>query len=389
MPHFKRPARIGLSGTGFIAEGLARLLNSQPERYHVTSVLTDRKVEDLPQSLKNARATHDPAELADRSDLVVECSGRVGRAMRTASEVLGREMPLVTMNAEFQVTLGAAFAGSHLITEAQGDQPGSLAALREEAIAMGFRPRVYGSQKGFLCTDPQPDDMAYWAQRQGISIPSTVAFTDGTKVQIEQALVANGLGADIAQEGMIGPSAATLESGGEVLARKAFQLNTSLSDYVLQPGGKGEVFIIAEHPDQPEHLAYYKLGDGPFFMLTRPFHLGHYEVPITIERMLNGGPPLLRSDASPRYSVAAIAKRDLPRGTRVDRAIGSFQFRGIAVSVADRPDHVPIGLLEDCRLGQPVEKGQMMTWSDIEFSDHEAVSLAQSLYSSAPGLLAV
>ena len=62
---------------------------------------------------------------------------------------------------------------------------------------MGFHPVVYGNIKGFLNKNPKKEEMEYWSKRNGISLGMTTSFTDGTKVHIEQALVANGLGADI------------------------------------------------------------------------------------------------------------------------------------------------------------------------------------------------
>ena len=380
MLEIERPVRVGLSGTGFIAKGLARLLAAQSHRYSISGFLTGRDLGSSSFPFSGIPIFTDAAELAERSDLVVECSGHVGRGARVATEVLSRAKPLVTLNAEFQVTLGAAFAHSNLITEAQGDQPGSLAALREEALAMGFRPLVFASQKGFLNHDPNLADMVYWAGKQGISVASTVAFTDGTKVNIEQALVANGLSAEIATQGMIGPKAATIAEGGDALARIALERGAPLADFVLQPGGRGEIFVVAEHPGQPEHLPYYKLGDGPFFVIERPYHLGHYEVPLTIERVMDGRPPLLNAGTSPRFSVAAIAKHDLPSGTRIDRAIGSFEFRGEAVAIVDHPEHLPIGMIERCVLVRPLERGQIATWADVELSDGFAVDLAQHIY---------
>ena len=102
--------------------------------------------------------------------------------------------------------LGARQRKRHLSTKASHLQPGSLAALHEDVVAMGFRPLVYASQKGFLNHTPERREMRHWARKQGISETATIAFTDGTKVQIEQALVANGLGAGIARAGLIGPS---------------------------------------------------------------------------------------------------------------------------------------------------------------------------------------
>ena len=108
------------------------------------------------------------------------------------------------MDAELQITSGTYLSTLGVLTEAEGDQPGALAALHREALAMGFRPLVYGNLKGYLNHQPKLEDMQYWAQFQGISLDQVTAFTDGTKLQIEQVLVANGLGATIACRGCWG-----------------------------------------------------------------------------------------------------------------------------------------------------------------------------------------
>jgi predicted homoserine dehydrogenase-like protein len=87
--------------------------------------------------------------------------------------------------------------------EAEGDQPGSLAALHENVRLMGFRPLVLGNIKRFLDKNPAEAEMMHWSAKQRLSLHQTVSFTDGTKLQIEQVLVANGLGADIATACMI------------------------------------------------------------------------------------------------------------------------------------------------------------------------------------------
>lgn len=371
--------RIGISGTGFIARSLERLLAKWPDKYQVTTVLTRRDPACVSTFPEGILITRDTSTLVDNCDLVVECSGTVYGAARVARAVTDAGKPLVTMNAEFQLTLGSLFARTGLVREAQGDQPGSLAALDEEARAMGFEPLVYASQKGFLNHNPSPEDMNYWARKQGISVLSTVSFTDGTKVQIEQALVANCLGSQILQEGLLGPSAPTLEEGGTLLAREAEKTGAPVADYVLQAGGKGEVFIIAKHDAPPDQLRYYKLGDGPYFLIGRNFHLGHFEIPLTLDRVLHGLPgPMTVSEDGP-FSVAAIAKRDLPLGHKVSKAVGSFDLRGVAVRCADRPEHVPIGLLENCRLRRPVRAGDMIQWGDIDLLDESAEAIVSQL----------
>ena len=107
------------------------------------------------------------------------------------------------------------------ITEAEGDQPGSIATLYREAIDIGFIPLVLGSIKGYLNTNPSEADMRYWAERNGISLAQVTAFTDGTKVQVEQVHVANGLGADILKQGLMGPESDSHIDGALRLAEIA------------------------------------------------------------------------------------------------------------------------------------------------------------------------
>jgi predicted homoserine dehydrogenase-like protein len=245
-----------------------------------------------------------------------------------------------------------------------------LAALREEALSMGFEPLVYGNIKGFLNENPTESDMAFWSQRNGISIPQVTSFTDGTKLQIEQALVANGLGADIVKPGMLGLQDVPLPDAGLMLGHEAKLLGSPISDYVLNPQLPAGVFITAEHPTQrPEVLRYLKLGDGPFYTLLRPYHLCHLEMPRTIRRVLDGGGPLLNNSPTPQVNVVAIAKHDLPAGHRIGTAIGGRDLRGQTMRYVQSEDAPPIGLLSGARLRHSVSAGQMISASDVDIPD--------------------
>ena len=52
------------------------------------------------------------------------------------------------------------FVERGLLSEAEGDQPGCLAALAEDAVATGFQPLVYCNMKAFLNRDPNPEECA-------------------------------------------------------------------------------------------------------------------------------------------------------------------------------------------------------------------------------------
>lgn len=365
--------KLGVVGTGFIATGLLALCGARTDM-RVSGVLTRRPVSTV-RSVRPELLTQDVGELVEASDMVVECSGSVRHAAVVVEAALAAGKPVVTMNSEFHVTVGSHFAGAGLLTEAEGDQSGSLAALAEEVREMGFEPKIYGNTKGFLNLNPTPQEMDYWAEKQGISVEQVTAFTDGTKVQIEQALVANGLGGTILQSGLLGPRVDSVADGVDRLMAHAEGMDGAFADYVVTPQWPGSIFIAATHPTaDPATLKYFKLGPGPLHTIVRPHHLCFLEIPRTINRLRQGRGALLDNGARPRVSVAAVAKCDLAPGTRVPRGIGSFVVRGESVLLADHPDHVPIGLLEDAVIVSRVEAGQRLSWADVEVPDSLALT---------------
>jgi predicted homoserine dehydrogenase-like protein len=279
--------------------------------------------------------------------------------------------PVVTMNSEFHITAGSYFVGKGQLTEARGDQAGSLAWLHDEAVEMGFTPKVYGNIKGFLNLDPSPEDMKFWSARNGISLSQVTAFTDGTKVHIEQAHVANGLEAQISRRGLLGPKTATLQEAAALLARTADEEGIALADYVLTPEHPGAVFIVASHDEaQRSSLAYMKLGNGADYLLIRPYHLCHLEIVSTLRRFLGSTQAyLLDNSRQPVVSVAAIAKRKLVPGDHIPCGTGSFQLRGEAVRIHDHQGHLPLGLVRNATIRKPIKAGDTLSLEDVELPD--------------------
>ncbi|MDM5262588.1 hypothetical protein PF327_00025 [Sulfurovum sp. XTW-4] len=366
-------SKISVIGTGFIARGLINLLHENP-KHELIKILTRTKINERVDVPYSDLLTNSLDELIEKSDLIVECTGDPIYACESIDKIMKAGIPVVTMNAEFQVTVGSFFADKGLISEAEGDQPGVLAMLHEEAISMGFKPLVYGNMKGYLNLHPKLEDMEFWADKQNYSIDMTTSFTDGTKVQIEQTLVANGLNLGIAQQGLIGLEDDDTWHGGTMLAQKAKELGYPISDYLLSPKLRPGVFIVAEHTvNQAEGLRNYKMGDGPFYTLDRPYHLCYFEIIKTIDRLLEGRGVLLNNGTHPSISTVTIAKRDLKPGETIKKGIGSFEVRGEAAEIKKHPGHVPIGLMYDVTVRKPVVEGQILTFDDVEIPDSLAL----------------
>jgi predicted homoserine dehydrogenase-like protein len=372
--NFVKLFRVGIVGTGGIGRGLAKLIVRRPDMV-ISKILTRRKgvIEDL--GVDREYLTHEPERVMESSDVIVVSTGDPVYSTKIIDMAFTFGVPVVTMDADTQVVSGSWLSKRGVITEANGDQPGCLAALNKEVLQMGFKPLVYGNIKGFLNRSPSLEDMLYWAQKQGYSLSSVTSFTDGTKLQIEQAMVANGLGVDIAKQGLIGYETNDFEKGAFALGEEARRSGKVLSDYIISKEAPPGVFITATHQeDLAPELTTYKLGKGPFYLLYKPMHLCFFEIPNSILNLLCNGEILLDNGGFPTVSVAAIAKKRLVAGSRIVRGTGGMEVRGEALKIEEAAHHVPIGLLNGVHIKRDIEPGQVITFDDVDVPDSLALT---------------
>ena len=375
--------RIGVVGTGFVSKHFVMSLDRHADAIAV-KVLTRRPLQTCGDYPRPELLTNALDEVLEVCDVLLECTGDPIYATDVIHRAVQVGCPVVTMNAEFHITAGSWFVGRGLVSEAAGDQPGVQAELAEELRAMGFEPIVYGNLKGFLNKDPSRADMEYWGAKQGISLPMVTSFTDGTKVGMEQTLVANGLGGTIAANGLLSPEDDDLQAAGERLAEAAEAAGAPIADYVLSRKLPHGVFIVARHDErQQPALEYLRVGKGPYYVILKNNIFVHLEILKTIRRVVRERRVLLDNSASPTVSVAAVAKHDLKPGDRLPFGIGSFDIRGEAVRIADYPGHLPIGLLYNGILRRPVRAGDVLSMEDVELPESRALSIWRDIEARA------
>jgi predicted homoserine dehydrogenase-like protein len=140
-------------------------------------------------------------------------------------------------------------------------------------------------------------------------------------------------------------------------------------DYALGAAPHTGAFVVVheDHPLKRGHLAYYKLGDGPFYVFYTPFHLPHLQVASTIGRAALGGDATVAPLDGPVCEVVAIAKRDLRAGDVLD-GVGGFQAYGLIdnAAAARATDALPMGLSEGARLLRDVPKDAVVRLADVE-----------------------
>jgi len=127
------------------------------------------------------------------------------------------------------------------------------------------------------------------------------------------------------------------------------------------------VIVYEDAPLKKVQLAYYKIGDGPFYVFYTPFHLPHIQIASTIGRAVIFRDPTVAPIGGPVCEVVTVAKKDLKAGERLD-GIGGFCVYGLIdnAKVTRPAAALPIALSDGCVMRRDVSKDSMVTLQDVE-----------------------
>src|SRR5262249_20685547 len=154
------------------------------------------------------------------------------------------------------------------------------------------------------------------------------------------------------RRGMYGPACQNVREMADLLPAEEM-LATGLVDYAVGAAPHTGAFVVVyeESPLKKAQLAYYKLGDGPFYVFYTPYHLPHSQIASTIGWAAIHNDPTVAPIGGPVCEVVAVAKRDLKAGEVLD-GIGRFCTYGLIenTTTARSADALPIGLSEGCIL---------------------------------------
>jgi predicted homoserine dehydrogenase-like protein len=394
----ERPIRVGMVGVGFIGRGvvnqivnqvpgieLVAIANRTPSRAADALAVAGRpgavEVDSqgaLDDAIRSGAAvvTSDPILLcaSDWIDVILELTGAITFGAEVALAAFAHGKHFVSMNAELDATVGPimrkrANEAGVIYTISDGDQPGVQMNLYRFVKMMGLQPLVCGNIKGMLDLHRTPETQKEFAAQWGQTPEMVTSFADGTKIAFEQAIVANATGMCVAERGMSGP-----EHNGQIDALVDFYDVDELKslggvvDYALGATPSPGVYLFAAHDDERHHiyLDYAKLGKGPLYSFYTPYHLYHFEVPISIARAAMFGDTVVATEGPIRVEVIATAKRDLKAGDVLD-GLGGFMVYGECENVwVSGPERLlPMGIAEGCTVIRDVPKDTALTYDDV------------------------
>jgi predicted homoserine dehydrogenase-like protein len=307
--------------------------------------------------------------------VVVDATGSPELGVEIALQSIQAQKHIVMMNVECDVTVGPilnrkAREAGVIYTLAAGDEPAAILELYRFARALGFEVVAAGKGKNNpLDISATPAALADRAKARDMSPRMLCEFVDGSKTAVEMCSVANATGLVPDVRGMHGAKATreTLhqvfcpQSQGGVLNR------AGVVDFAIgvHPG----VFVVftTDQPRLRHGLIQRDMGNGPNYLLFRPYHLCSIEVPLTAAQTViygeSAGHPLER----PVAECIAIAKRPLKVGETLD-AIGEYCYRGSidTIEAARKENLLPLGLAKGCVLKRKVAVGEPIRYDDLD-----------------------
>jgi predicted homoserine dehydrogenase-like protein len=309
-------------------------------------------------------------------DLVVEVTGTVDYAASVVLDAIDHGKAVVLVNAELDSLVGPvlkarAAAAGVVLTHTDGDEPGVAMTLMRYLQSVGMKPVAAGNIKGMVDYYRTPDTQQEFARRYGQDVRKVTSFADATKLSMETTVMANASGFGVSRRGMLGPACSDVREIAALLPQ-ADMLGGGIIDYCVGAAPHTGAFVVV-HEDNPlkqAQLAYYKLGDGPFYVFYTPFHLPHIQIASTIGRAILHRDATVTPLGAPVCEVVTMAKRPLKAGEKLDGVGGFFTYGLIDNHAAARAtDALPMGLSEGCVLRRDLPRDAVIGFADVDLPD--------------------
>ncbi|WP_414572963.1 NAD(P)H-dependent oxidoreductase [Nostoc sp. CCY 9925] len=396
------PIKVGMIGAGFMGRGIAnQIVNSVPGMELVA--IFNRKIDaakqayseagiediqvvatvgELEDAIANGKyAVTDDAKLLCRAqsiDALIEVTGAIEFGAQIVTEAIAHRKHVIMMNAELDGTIGPilkvyADKAGVILSACDGDQPGVQMNLYRFVKSIGLTPLLCGNIKGLQDPYRNPTTQEGFAKRWGQKPHMVASFADGTKISFEQAIVANATGMKVAKRGMLGYDfTGYVDEMAQLYDVEQLKELGGIVDYVVgaKPGPGVYVFATHDDPKQRHYLNLYKLGEGPLYSFYTPYHLCHFEVPLSVARVVLFGDAVMSPLAGPLVDVITTAKIDLKAGETLD-GIGYYMTYGQCENsdIVQQQNLLPIGLAEGCRLKRDISRDEVLTYDDVELPE--------------------
>lgn len=397
-----KPIKVSIVGAGLMGKGLVSQL--MLVKGMIPSLVVSHKIEDTIEAFTLAGISRDDIKIAKNLvdinialeqnkyvvtdvteyatkanliDVVVDATGVPNTGAEIALDAILNKKHIIMLNIEADVVVGpilnqlAKNAGV-VYTGTAGDEPGAVKEIVDFAEATGFQVLAMGKGKNNpIDYDATPESVREEALKSKLKPLRLASFVDGTNTMEEMAAMANSTGFIPDIRGGHGPTTDvknlpkvySLKEEGGILN------NYKIIDYAhgIAPG----VFVIVTSslPQVHQEMKFLKMGDGPNYVLYRPYHLTSLETPISIARAALYNEPTIAPQSNKLVAeVITRAKVDLKKGQTLD-GIGEYTVYGSidTYEKAKEENLLPIGLVNrNTIVKRDIRKGEFITYDMVE-----------------------
>ena len=397
----KSPTKIGIVGIGSIGRGMVLQSSLTPgiECSAIADINLSRAIEVASQFNYNYKVVNNLSEMneAIRKGQLAVCedgnliasSEQINVFIESTSSIIGgglfgdkaldHNQHLIMMNYEADLMYGSylmtkARRNNLVYTVCDGDQPAVIKRIIEEVEFMGFKTVMAGNMKGFLNRYVTPLSIKEEAEKRDLDPKMCASYSDGSKLCIEMAVMANGIGGYTVIPGMLGPKMSNIhEIFDHYDFHKIWNGEDPMVDYVLGAKPSGGVFVIGytDHPYQKSTLSWLPpdMGPGPFYLFYRPYHLCHFEFAATVAEVVLNNRAVLKPDHGFKTNVYAYAKKDLKKGEMLD-GLGGYGCYGLIENCSENKlkAGLPICLAENVLLKRDIPRDGKIFLEDIDYN---------------------
>lgn len=285
---------------------------------------------------------------------VIDCTGNPSFGAVIARKTIQYHKHMISFNVECEATVGPvlhdmAKKAGVVYTGILGDEPGAIIDLCDQAFGMGLDVLVAAKGKNNKLDEyATPETLKEEAKGKNLSAKMLTSFVDGTNTMLELNSVCNALGFLPDTFGCHGIDTSPKTAVEDFKLKREGGI---LDNYKIVEFSKGMapgVFIIAtsDKEDVRDLMKFLGFGDGPNYLMYRPYHLTSLEAPITIYNAVVENEPTIAPIQGQVADTITIAKRDIKAGESLD-GIGSEKVYGKLTSHTRsmNEDLLPIGLI--------------------------------------------
>ena len=415
LQSLEKEIRVAVIGIGSIGKGLVYQVNATPgmKPVAIADIVINKAihcakwlnldyeivytVSDVNYAIQRGKvAITDRSEIIASSglvDVLIESSNAVLEGAVHALTAIQNHQHVVMMNFEAEMMYGpvllrAAQNEGVVYTCADGDQPTVIKRMIDEIELWGLDIVMAGNIKNYLDRYTDPLKIAPEADKRTLDHKMCSSYTDGTKLCVEMAVLANAINGRTAVPGMFGHRMKHVNDiFHHINFDELWDREHPLVDYVLGSEPKGGVFVVAHTSDKFQQYTFNwfppDVGPGPYYVFSRPYHLGHIEAMQCVAEAYLDGTARLQPVYGMRTNVFTYAKRALKAGERLD-GMGGFKSYGLIENSREGglSPGLPILLNENLTLKRDIAKDERIALEDVNFDPNDK---AFQLYFEALG----